>query len=251
MLPASGAAMVRLLGELRHAIDHGELVLAYQPKYRPAHHRDRGCGGATALAAFHPRRLLRPDEFLPLVRRHGLMGAVTDLVVDKALDQAAAWRSAGINVPIAVNLFAPSLADLTLPARIAAALDERGLSASVLTVEITEHLFLDHTGRAQKVLLQLREQGIRIAIDDFGKGYSALSYLRDLPIDEVKLDRQFIGRCWWTRARPPWCAPWWIWRTNSGSPRSPKGWRTPRRPTGYASTDAMSRRASTTAASGE
>ncbi len=76
---------------------------------------------------------------------------------------------------------------------IAQALAERGLSSAALTVEITEHLLLDNVERTKAVLQQLRQNGIRVAIDDFGSGYSALSYLRDLPIDEVKLDRNFIA----------------------------------------------------------
>jgi EAL domain-containing protein (putative c-di-GMP-specific phosphodiesterase class I) len=121
------------------------------------------------------------------------MGAVTDLVLSKALDDAVRWQFAGIDVPVAVNLFAPCAADLNLPAKIGRALAVRRLDASALTVEITEDLFLDNIGRTQRVLHQLRERGIRVAIDDFGNGYSALSYLRDLPIDEVKLDRHFIA----------------------------------------------------------
>ena len=96
-------------------------------------------------------------------------------------------------MPVAVNLFAPSMANVGLPAKIAQALAERGLPPAALTVEITEDLFLDSTERARSVLEQLRHNGIRISIDDFGSGYSALSYLRDLPIDEVKLDRSFIA----------------------------------------------------------
>jgi EAL domain-containing protein (putative c-di-GMP-specific phosphodiesterase class I) len=94
---------------------------------------------------------------------------------------------------VAVNLFAPSLADLGIPARITRALAERGLDPAMLTVEITEDLLLDNLERTRTVLEQLRCNGIRVAIDDFGSGYSALSYLRDLPMDEVKLDRHFIS----------------------------------------------------------
>jgi EAL domain-containing protein (putative c-di-GMP-specific phosphodiesterase class I) len=137
--------------------------------------------------------VLTPDDFLPLVRRHGLMGAVTDFVLDHALDDAVTWHAAGFDVPVAVNLFAPSLANLGIPARIAQALAEHAVDPAMLTVEITEDMFLDDIERTRTVLEQLRRNGIRVAIDDFGSGYSALSYLRDLPIDEVKLDRNFIA----------------------------------------------------------
>jgi EAL domain-containing protein (putative c-di-GMP-specific phosphodiesterase class I) len=121
------------------------------------------------------------------------MAAVTDFVVNRALDDVVHWKSLPANLPVAVNLFAPSLADLELPARLTRALADRGMDATALTVEITESLFLDNLDQTHEVLECLRQNGIRIAIDDFGSGYSALSYLRDLSIDEVKLDREFIA----------------------------------------------------------
>lgn len=187
-----GAKAIRLLGELRQAIVQFELILVYQPKFDL---RTGAIVGVEALVRWpHPERgLLGPDDFLPLVRRYGLMGPITDLIVNRALDDALQWRAASLDMPVAVNIFAPSLSDLRLPGKIAKALAERKLSASMLTVEITEDLFLDDMERTKTVLNQLQEHGIRVAIDDFGSGYSALSYLRDLPIDEVKLDRNFIA----------------------------------------------------------
>ncbi len=193
-MPASrtGAGTIRLLGELRQAIDHFELTLVYQPKF------DLNTGSIVGVEALvrwpHPRRgLLSPDEFLPLVRRYGLMGSITDLVVNQALDDVVRWNTDSLEVPTAVNLFAPSMADLRLPGKFAKALADRDLSPSQLTVEITEDLFLDNMDRTKTVLDQLRQNGIRIAIDDFGSGYSALSYMRDLTVDEIKLDRHFIA----------------------------------------------------------
>ncbi len=193
-MPASrsGASTIRLLGELRQAIDQFELTLVYQPKFDL---NTASIVGVEALVRWpHPKRgLLSPDEFLPLVRRYGLMGSITDLVVNQALDDVVRWREDSLEVPIAVNMFAPSMADLRLPGKFAKALADRNLSPSQLTVEITEDLFLDHMERTKSVLNQLQEFGIRIAIDDFGSGYSALSYMRDLTVDEVKLDRHFIA----------------------------------------------------------
>ncbi|WP_099249055.1 bifunctional diguanylate cyclase/phosphodiesterase [Mycobacterium sp. shizuoka-1] len=192
MVTRSGASTIRLLGELRQAIDQFELTLVYQPKFDL---NTAAISGVEALVRWpHPKRgMLAPDEFLPLVRRYGLMGSITDLVVNIALDDVLRWRAEGLEVPIAVNMFAPSMADLRLPAKFAAALAERNLSASLLTVEITEDLFLDNMDRTKAVLNQLQENGIRIALDDFGSGYSALSYMRDLTVDEVKLDRHFVA----------------------------------------------------------
>ncbi|HEX7427122.1 MAG TPA: EAL domain-containing protein [Mycobacterium sp.] len=185
-------AAVRLLGELRHAIDHGDLTVFYQPKFDL---RSGDVVGVEALVRWpHPKRgLLDPDHFLPLVRKRGLMRAVTDIVLTQALDDAAEWQAMGIGVPIAVNVFAPSLGDLDLPTHIASALAVRELSPEDLTIEITEDFLLDNIDRTRTVLERLRQRGIRIAIDDFGSGYSALWYLRELAIDEVKLDRQFIA----------------------------------------------------------
>ncbi|WP_319432452.1 bifunctional diguanylate cyclase/phosphodiesterase [Mycobacterium sp. RTGN5] len=187
-----GASTIRLLGELRQAIDQFELTLVYQPKFDL---RTAAIVGVEALVRWpHPTRgLLAPDEFLPLVRRYGLMGSITDLVVNQALDDVLRWRAEGLTVPIAVNMFAPSMADLRLPGKFAKSLASRNISPSQLTVEITEDLFLDNMDRTKTVLSQLQGNGIRIAIDDFGSGYSALSYMRDLTVDEVKLDRNFIA----------------------------------------------------------
>ena len=142
----------------------------------------------------HPQLgTLRPDAFMSLVRQHGLMGPVTDLVVDRVLEDTERWLALDVHVPVAVNLFAPSLRDSRLPDRLCQALAHRGLPTSVLTVEITEDLVLSEVALVTAVLRRLRQLGIRVAIDDFGSGYSALSYLRDLPIDEIKLDRHFIA----------------------------------------------------------
>lgn len=187
-----GAAQIRLLGELRRAIDHAELDLVYQPKL---HLRSGRIVGVEALLRWpHPELgVLRPDEFMPLVRRHGLMRQVTELVVARALDDVVRWETSGVGTAVAVNVFAPDLKDAALPDALCGALRCRGLAPSLLTVEITEDLILNDIDRVTAVLHRLREQGIRVAIDDFGSGFSALSYLRDLPIDEVKLDRQFIS----------------------------------------------------------
>lgn len=187
-----GVAAIQLLGDLRQAVTGGGLALFYQPKFDLTTSQ---IVGVEALLRW-PRadgELAEPDEFLPLIRRHGLMAAVTEFVLNRALDDAASWRAASLDIPLAVNLFAPSVANLDFPREISRALADRGLDPAALTLEITEDLLLDNIERTQIVLDELRHNGIRVAIDDFGTGYSALSYLRDLPIDEVKLDRHFIA----------------------------------------------------------
>lgn len=190
--PRSGTAGLQLFAQLRRAIDGGDLGVVYQPKFAV---RTGAVVGVEALVRWeHPDRgLLMPADFLPLARQNGLMGALTEAVVDRAVRDAVAWRTAGRDVPVAVNLFPPSLVDVELPNRIVGVFAEHALPTAFLTVEITEDFLLGNTQRARAVLDMLRGSGIRIAIDDFGSGYSALSYLRELPIDELKLDRQFIA----------------------------------------------------------
>jgi diguanylate cyclase (GGDEF)-like protein len=186
-----GLVEVRLLSDLRQAITHRSLTVLYQPKVdlQTTH-----VVGAEALARWpHPKfGLVGPQQFLPLVRQHGLMRTFTDLILDQALGDAAQWRRRGFDVPVAVNLFPPLLGDANLPARIFDALARHELPGDSLIIEITEDLLLDDIERTREVLEALRECSIHIALDDFGSGYSALTYLRKLPIDEVKLDQDLI-----------------------------------------------------------
>ena len=182
----------QLVQQLRDAVERQELSLVYQPKF---HLASGAMVGVEALLRWpHPQRgIITPDEFLPIVRRNALIEPVTQFVIETALDDARDWRAAGLDIPVAVNLFPPSLAAPALPDRLGRALAERGLDSSALTVEITEDVLLDDIDLTRSVLRELRERGISVAIDDFGSGYSALWYLRDLPVDEVKLDRGFIA----------------------------------------------------------
>ncbi len=186
-----GDVRLRTLQELRSAIGDDELVLHYQPKVDLA---TGNVQGVEALVRWnHPTRgLLLPEHFLELVEEAGLMHALTQIVLSKALDQAVLWRAQGEPLTVAVNLSAGSLVDRDLPDRIGAMITSRGLPASVLTLEVTEEFLLNDRERARDILTRLRALGIRIAVDDFGTGYSSLAYLRDLPIDELKLDQSFV-----------------------------------------------------------
>ena len=188
----AGRASLRLLRELREALDRNALSVVYQPKFDLQSGLVVGC---EALVRWqHPRRgLLAPDQFLPLVRQYGLMRSVTSAVLERALDDAARWWAAGAELPVAINVFAPAVGDLSLPRQLATALERRGLPPEMLTVEITEDLLLENLAKTRVVLTMLRDRQIRVAIDDFGSGYSALWYLREFPVDEIKLDRHFIA----------------------------------------------------------
>lgn len=187
-----GVARIQLIGDLRRAIDEHELTLLYQPKVNLETY---AVVGVEALVRWpHPDLgTLEPADFLPLVRQSGLMEAVTDVVLERALEDAASWYSDGVHMPVAVNLSAPSLDDESTPDRIRVALERHGLTADALSVEITEDLLLASFARARTVLDRLRQSGIRVAIDDFGSGYSTMTYLHELSIDELKLDRHFVA----------------------------------------------------------
>ncbi|TFD32177.1 EAL domain-containing protein [Cryobacterium sp. TMT1-62] len=186
-----GETRLRTLAELRLALTDEQLVLHYQPKV------DLGSGAVRGVEALvrwnHPERgLLLPDQFVPIIEEAGLMHTLTQVVLRQALDQAVLWQAQGHPLTIAVNLSASSLVDTELPDRIGAMIAARGLPSSILALEITEEFLLNDRGRARGILTRLREQDIRISVDDFGTGYSSLAYLRDLPIDELKLDRSFV-----------------------------------------------------------
>jgi diguanylate cyclase (GGDEF)-like protein len=188
----AGVERLQLLWDLRRAIDDRLLTLVYQPQFRML--SGAVCGAEALLRWEHPTLgTLEPSEFLPLVREHGLTDAVTDVVLSRAVADAAGWHAVGTDIPVSVNLWARSLDEDTLPERIMSVLDVYGMSASLLTVEITEELMVADFVKGRAVLNRLRETGIRVSIDDFGSGYSTLTYLRELPIDEVKLDRQLIA----------------------------------------------------------
>ena len=187
-----GLVEVRLLSDLRQAISRHALTVLYQPKVDLLTSQ---VVGAEALVRWpHPVfGMVQPQQFLPLVRQHGLMRSFTDLILDQALSDAAHWRSRGIAIPVAVNLFPPLVGDVNLPDRIFEALERHELPGDSLIIEITEDMLLDSIYRTRQVLKALQENNIQIALDDFGSGYSALTYLRKLPIDEVKVDYDLIS----------------------------------------------------------
>lgn len=187
-----GTTRLRMIDELRTALTGHQLVVHYQPKIDL---RTGDVNGVEALVRWeHPTRgLLYPGAFLGRVEEAGLMRALTRVVLAIVLDQAVAWRAGGRQLTVAVNLSASSLADVGLPDEIAAMLAERGLPPAVLQLEITEEFLMVDRDRACAILTRLRRSGVQIAVDDFGTGYSSMSYLRDLPIDELKLDRAFVA----------------------------------------------------------
>jgi diguanylate cyclase (GGDEF)-like protein len=181
----------KTLHELRSALTDDQLVVHYQPK------TDLRTGEVHSVEALvrweHPTRgLLYPLGFLDLAEEAGLMRQLTQVVLETTLDQAALWHAGGRRLTIAVNLSASSLVHSDLPDEVAGMLAARGLPPSTLQLEITEEFLMADCERARNILTRLRSHGIQISIDDFGTGYSSLAYLRDLPVDELKLDRSFV-----------------------------------------------------------
>jgi len=177
---------------LREAIEQGTLQLHYQPQVNID---DGQVYGVEALARWtHPDfGVVSPARFIPLAEECGLITELGHWAVREACRQLAAWRRKGLSIPsVSVNLSPSNFHNLDLAGMISDVLDQHGLEARDLTIELTENLLLDTNPGTIKVLHDLNSQGIKLAMDDFGTGYSSLSYLRKLPIQELKLDRSFI-----------------------------------------------------------
>jgi diguanylate cyclase len=121
-----------------------------------------------------------------------LIASLTTYVLRRALGQCRQWSDAGLRIPISVNLSARSLLDLELPDRISDMLAEAGVAPTMLTLEVTEGSVMTDTARTVSILRRLDDMGVSISVDDFGMGYSSLSYLKRLPVNEIKIDKSFV-----------------------------------------------------------
>lgn len=184
-------AKLALLGELRRALTQDELTLHYQPKVNIS---SAEVVGVEALVRWeHPDRgMILPDAFIPLAEHTGLIGPLTTYVLGAALTQARIWMDAGRPLRVSVNLSARSLLDERLPRQVADLLDQHGVPARLLQLEVTESALMTEPGRAQHLLQALSMLGIRLSIDDFGAGYTSLGQLKNLPFAELKIDKSFI-----------------------------------------------------------
>jgi diguanylate cyclase (GGDEF)-like protein len=182
---------LELIADLRHAIDADQLVLHFQPK---ADLRTGATVGVEALVRWeHPERgFLYPDAFIGLAENTGLIRPLTLKVLDKALAQTRAWNDQGLPLNMAVNVSTRNLLDLTLPDEVQRLLECHGVPAGQLELEITETTIMADPPRAKAVLARLSAIGVGLAVDDFGTGYTSLSWLRDLPLTTLKIDKSFV-----------------------------------------------------------
>ncbi|TYB95908.1 bifunctional diguanylate cyclase/phosphodiesterase [Micromonospora sp. WP24] len=191
---AASTDQLALLAELREALEvDDQLVLALQPAV------DLATGAPTGVEALirwrHPRRgWLSPVEFIRPVENSEQLGTFTRYVLDKALAVAAGWAREGLDVPISVNLSARSLLDPRLPGEIAEALRRHQVPAHRLVLEITETVVMSELEVIDEVLATLRSMGVQLAVDDFGTGFSSLTFLTRIAVDELKVDRSFVIR---------------------------------------------------------
>ncbi|NMO52348.1 EAL domain-containing protein [Actinoplanes sp. TBRC 11911] len=189
---SSDPRKLTLASELRRGIEQGELVLHYQPKVDA---QTSEVLGAEALVRWqHPEHgMIPPDEFIPLAEHTGLITPLTRFVLDAAIQQCRSWRLGGHEIPVAVNVSTHRLLDLAFPAEVANLLARWELPARLLTLEITESAIMADPDRALEVVQQLHALGVSLSIDDFGTGYSSMAYLKNLPVDELKIDRSFVS----------------------------------------------------------
>jgi diguanylate cyclase (GGDEF)-like protein len=184
-------ARLALIGELRAAIPGGQLVLHFQPQVSLL---DGSVVAVEALVRWqHPRHgLIQPDQFLGLAEETGLIVPLTDWAIERALVQMQAWWARGTDLGVAINLSAQCLQDPKLPHTLRTLLATFEGDPRRLKLEISETSLMADPGNAREILAELRAIGLRLSIDDFGTGYSSLAYLKQLPLDELKIDRSFI-----------------------------------------------------------
>ncbi|HEX4703848.1 MAG TPA: EAL domain-containing protein [Pseudonocardiaceae bacterium] len=193
-VPSMGQIFLRrfqLVTQFKQAIEKGEVYLHYQPKVALP---SRQILGVEALVRWqHPEfGRLPPDEFVPAVEATGLIGALTTFVTERSLAKVRKWLDRGFRLSVAVNLSVRNLEDEDFPDWVADALARHNVPAELLTYELTESGVMSDPERALPVLRRLHALGVVLAVDDFGTGYSSLAYLRQLPVDEVKIDKSFV-----------------------------------------------------------
>ncbi len=185
-------ARMALTAELPGAIERGELVLEYQPKVDLA--SGDTCGVEALVRWQHPvRGLIPPDDFVPIAEHTGVMRELTLAVLKRALAQHSIWLAEGRELKLAVNVSVTNLLDSAFVADLSRALESAGTPPELLQIEITESVLMSDGCQVVDVLNAITALGVGVSLDDFGTGYSALAYLRQLSVNEIKIDRSFVA----------------------------------------------------------
>jgi diguanylate cyclase (GGDEF)-like protein len=192
-LDRNSPARLALFGELRRGLDRSEFELHYQPVL---HLADRRVLGMEALLRWHHpvRGMLPPGDFIPVVQQSYLMREVTAFVIDAALTEAVRWRSAGVGVPVSLNVSGRDLLGNALVDLVQQGLARHSLPADALLLEIDERVLTSEPGASAAAAEALAGLGVGLSLDDFGTGFSSLVRLRRLPVKEIKIDSSFVGR---------------------------------------------------------
>jgi EAL domain-containing protein (putative c-di-GMP-specific phosphodiesterase class I) len=189
---ARSSRRLELAADLKRALDEGQIGVWFQPKVSLP---DRSVVGVECLARWeHPAHgEVAPEEFVAIAEHTGELGRLTDVVLREGLRRARGWLDAGRPLPVAVNLSFRTVVDPTFPRRLASLLEEFGVPAHLVTLEIREQGLLGEPERSLANLHRLADQGVRLAVDDFGTGHASLTHLRRMPLHEVKIDRSFVS----------------------------------------------------------
>jgi diguanylate cyclase (GGDEF)-like protein len=190
-LESRSARRLGLAGDLRRALENGDLEVVFQPKVTLS---SRQLVGVECLARWEhsAHGSVSPEDFVAVAEHTGQLSRLTETVLKEGLRRCRQWADAGRPLNVAVNLSSRTLVDPEFPGRVAELLDEHGVPAERLTLEISEAGVTSESDRPLPSLHRLHELGVRLAVDDFGTGYSSLSHLRRLPVDEVKIDKTFV-----------------------------------------------------------
>ena len=184
-------ARLTLAGDLRRAIDEGQLVLHYQPQLDLANELPVAAEGLVRWN--HPDRgLIGPLEFIEVAEHTGAIKDLTYRVIELGLQDLRAWHAVGRHLSLSLNVSVRSMLDRSFPREVQRLLTLHGVPGTSLTLELTESSLMVDPGVAKRAMHDLSEIGVSFAIDDFGTGYSSLAYLTDLPVRELKIDKSFV-----------------------------------------------------------
>jgi len=182
---------LQLMNDLKDAVGNNKITVYYQPLIES---NNRNVIGTEALARWRHDELgdISPDEFIPMAEQMGLIKLLTFQVLKQSLSDLSSWKESGFDIGVNINLSTYCLQDMLLPEEIDSIIKNHSISTEKIEFEITESALMHDLSRARKIIDQLSEIGVKLAIDDFGTGFSSLSYLKNLPVDTLKIDKSFI-----------------------------------------------------------